>query len=98
MEDRDHNESSITRPSTELKNGVCVRIWIQFLLVIPFIDSVELFFLFNILDLFVLSLNNLLSLPNFPITRFSLLSPFFHHLPFYHSHISISSLHSQYFF
>ena len=52
MEDQDRNESNITRPRTYMKNGVCVRIWIGFSLVIPSMDSIDPIFLFYILYFF----------------------------------------------
>ena len=41
MEDRDRNESSITRTRTDIKDGVFVRIWISFSLVIHSMDSIN---------------------------------------------------------
>ena len=41
MEDQDRIESSITWPRTNIKNRVCMRIWMSFSLAIPFMDSVN---------------------------------------------------------
>ena len=87
VEDRDCNESSITRPTTGIKNGVCVRIWIWFSLVIPSMDSLESISLFIFYICFLLLKQSLIitQFPHYPI---------FHHSSIiFHSIILISLFH-----